>query len=132
MTPKFGNQKFDQAVPFAFDSTETGQDTMRDVKEASIVEKMIVGNILSTVVNEYADYQDLFFPEEASETISEKTSLKSEQPAYCMQKTVKRRDLVVNDPGSVRSINRKQRKIVSSIAQIETSCRVKFFQKLAS
>ena len=55
---------------------------------------MIVGNILSTVVNEYADYQDHIFPKEAIETISEKTSLKCEQPAYFTQNTVKKKILL--------------------------------------
>ena len=46
--------------------------------------------ILSTVVNDCSDNQDHIFSNEASEKISEKTSLKSEQPvAYCTQKGVK-------------------------------------------
>ena len=42
---------------------------------------------------------------EASEKISEKTSLKSELPASCTQKTVKRRTPAVNNPERVGSKN---------------------------
>ena len=73
LDPKFGNKKLDQAVPFACFSTETGQDTMKEVKGASIVEDNSIkpaGNIFSTLFKEYADYQDHIFPNEVSETIS--------------------------------------------------------------
>ena len=53
--------------------------------------------ILSTVVNEYTGYQDLISSNEASEKISEKTSLKREQPEYCIQKALKRRAPAVNN-----------------------------------
>ena len=54
--------------------------------------------VLSTVVNEYEDYQDHIFSNEEKETIYEKTSPKSEHPAYCTQKKVKRRTHAANNP----------------------------------
>ena len=97
---KFDNKKFDKSVPFSCFSTETEQETMKEVQETSTVENTSlesVKTILSKVVDECADNRDHFFPD-ATEAISEKTSLKCEQPAYCTQKTVKRRALVVNNP----------------------------------
>ena len=95
---KFDNKKFDKSVPFSCFSTETEQETMKEVQETSTVENTVlesVRTILSEVVDECADNRDHFFPD-ATEAISEKTSLKCEQPAYCTQKTVKRRALVNN------------------------------------
>ena len=95
-----------EAVPFSRFSTETGQDTMKQVQGASTAGNTSLKSvraILSTVVNEYADYQDHIFSNEKSEKISEKTSLKSEQPAYCTQNTVKRRAPAVNIPESVEN-----------------------------
>ena len=59
--------------------------------------------ILGAALNEYADYQDHIFSKETSEKISEKFSLKSEEPAYCTQKTVKRGAPAVKNSGSVGS-----------------------------
>ena len=67
--PKFGNKKIDKAVPFSFSSTETGQNTKKEEQRASTVENESLKSaktILSTVVNEYADYQDHIFYNEAS------------------------------------------------------------------
>ena len=98
--PKFGNKKIDKAVPFSCSSTETGQDTMKEQQGASTVENGSLKSaktILSTVVNEFVDYQDhIFYNLEASKNILEHTFLKSEQPAYCQQKTLKRRVPAVN------------------------------------
>ena len=83
---------------------KTGQDTTKEVQGASTVENISLKSartIFSTVVNEYAGYQDHIFSNEASEKKSEKTSLKSEQPAYCTQKTVGRRSPAINNPESV-------------------------------
>ena len=79
---------------------------MQEVQGASTLEIIPLKsarNIPSTAVNEYADYQDHIFSNEASEKTSEKTSLKSEQPAFCTQKTVKRRAPAVNKSESVGS-----------------------------
>ena len=38
LKPKLDNKKFDKAVPFSCFSTETGQDTMKEVQGASTVE----------------------------------------------------------------------------------------------
>ena len=79
---------------------------MKEVQGESTVENTSLRSArttLSTVVNEYADYQDHIFSDKASEKISEKTSLKSEQPVYCTQKTVRRRASAVNIPESVGS-----------------------------
>ena len=62
--------------------------------------------ILSTVVNDYTDYQDHILSNNASEKISEKTSIKSEQKASCTKKTVKRRGPAVNNPEREGSKNR--------------------------
>ena len=100
LEPKLDNKKTDKAVPFSCFSTETGQDTMKVVQGATTVESTSLKSartILSTVVNDYTDYQDLISSNEASEKISEKTSLKREQPEYCTQKAVKRRAPVVNN-----------------------------------
>ena len=97
--PKLDNKKFDKAVPFLCFSTETGQDTMKEVQGASTVEInsfKSARTILSTLVNDYTDYQDHILSNDASEKISEKTSIKSEQPASCTKKTVKRRAPAVN------------------------------------
>ena len=86
LNPKLDNKKSGRAVSFLCFSTETGQDTMREVQGASTVENTSTKSartILSTVVNDYTDYQDLILPNEAIEKISEKTSLKSEQPVSC-------------------------------------------------
>ena len=64
---------------------ETVQDTNIEVKGASNVENTShksARTILCSVVNEYANYQDQIFSQVAIETISEKTSLHCEQPAY--------------------------------------------------
>ena len=114
LTPNLG-KKFDQAVPFVCFSAETGLHTMKEVKGASIVEDTSIKparNIFSTLFKEYAEYQDHNFPNETSEAKSETNSLKSEQPAYCTQKTVKKMAPAVNIPGKVGSKNRKYRKIV--------------------
>ena len=37
LDPKFGNKNFDKAVPFSCFSTETGQDTIKEVHGASTV-----------------------------------------------------------------------------------------------
>ena len=98
---KFDNKTFDKAVPFTCFSIETGQETMKEVQETSTVENTSlesIKSILSKVVEECADNRDHFFSRDATEAISEKTSLKCEQPAYCTQKTVKRMALVVNNP----------------------------------
>ena len=86
---KFGSKNCDKAVPFSYFSTETGQDTMKEVQGASTVENTSLKSaktILSKVVDECADNQDHTFSHDAIEAISEKTSLKCEQPAYCIQR----------------------------------------------
>ena len=101
LNPKLDNKKFDKAVPLSCFSTETGQDTMKEVQGASTVENTSFKSartILSTVVNNYTDYQYHILSNDASEKISEKTSIKSEQPASCTKKTVKRRAPAVNNP----------------------------------
>ena len=101
LDPKLDNKKSDQAVPFACFSTDTGQDAMKEVQGASSVENTSMKSartILSSILNDYTDYQDHILSNEASEKISEKTSLKYEQPASCTQKTVKRRAPTVNNP----------------------------------
>ena len=77
---------------------------MNEVQGASIVENNLIKSartILSTVLNDYTDYHDHILSNEASEKIPEKTSLKSEQPASCRQKTVKRRAPAVSNPERV-------------------------------
>ena len=104
LDPKLDNKKSDQAVHFACFSTDTGQDAMKEVQGASSVENTSIKSartILSTLLNDYTDYQDHILSNEASEKISEKISLKSEQPASCTQKTVKRRAPAVNKPERV-------------------------------
>ena len=101
---KFGSKNCDKTVPFSCFSTETGQDTMKEVQGASTVQNTSLKSaktIHSKLVDECADYQDQFFSHDA---ISEKTSLKCEQPAYCTQKTVKRRAPAVNNPEREGSI----------------------------
>ena len=64
---------------------------MKEVQETSTVENTSLESfktILSKVVDECADNRDHFLSRDATEAISEKTSLKCEQPAYCKQKTV--------------------------------------------
>ena len=76
---------------------------MKEVQGASIVENTSIKSartILSTVLNDYTDYQDHILPNKASEKISQ-TSLKSELPASCTQKTVKRWTPAVNNPERV-------------------------------
>ena len=104
LDPKLDNKKSDQAVPFACFSTDTGQDALKEVQGASSVENTSIKSgrtIFSPVLNDYTDYQDHILSNEASEKITEKTSLKSEQPASCTQKTVKRRAPAVNNPERV-------------------------------
>ena len=63
---------------------------MKEVQGASTVENTSLKSArttLSTVVNDYADYQDHILSNEASEKISEKTSLKRKQPEYCTRYT---------------------------------------------
>ena len=99
-TTVYGNKKLDSAVPFPCFSTETGQDTLEAVQGASTVENTPLKSartILSTIVNEHADYWDHILSNEAKEKISEKTSLRSEQLGYCTQKSVKRRTPAVNN-----------------------------------
>ena len=99
---KFSSKNCDKAVPFLYISTETGQDTTKEVQGASTVENTSLNSaetILSKVLDECADNQDHIFSHDAIEAISEKTSLKCEQPAYCTQNTVKRRAPDVNNPG---------------------------------
>ena len=101
LNPKLDNKKFDKAVPFLCFSTETGQYTMKEVQGTSTVENTSFKSartIFSTVVKDYTDYQDHILSNDASEKISEKTSIKSEQPASCTKKTVKRRAPAVNNP----------------------------------
>ena len=77
---------------------------MKEVQGASIVENTSIKSartILSTVLNDYTDYQDHILSNEASKKISEQISLKSELPASCTQKTVKRRTPAVNNPERV-------------------------------
>ena len=108
LDPKLDNKKSDQAVPFACFSTDTGQDALKEVQGASSVENTSIKSavtILSPVLNDYTDYKDHNLSNEASEKISEKTSLKSEQLASCTQKTVKRRAPDVNNPERVGSKN---------------------------
>ena len=84
------------------------KDALKEVQGASSVENTSIKSartILSTVLNDYTDYQDHILSNEAREKISEKTSLKSEQPASCTQKTVKRRAPAVNNPERVGSKN---------------------------
>ena len=106
LEPKLGNKKIDEAVLYSCFSKETGQETIKEVQGASTVENISlksVRNIFSTAVNECAVYQEYFFSNEASEKTFEKTSLKSEQTAYCTQKAVKRRAPAVNKSESVGS-----------------------------
>ena len=73
---------------------------MKVVQGATTVENTSLKSartILSTVVNDYTDYEDLISSNEASEKISEKTSLKCEQPEYCTQTAVKRRAPALNN-----------------------------------
>ena len=108
LDPKLDNKKSDQAVHFACFSTDTGQDALKEVQGASSVGNTSIKSartILSTVLNDYTDYQDHILSNEASEKISEKTLLKSEQPASCTQKFVKRRAPAVNNPERVESKN---------------------------
>ena len=108
LNPKLDNKKSYKAVPFSCCSTETGQDTIKEVQGASAVENTsfkAARTILSTVVNDYTDFQDHILSNEASEKITEKTSLKSEQPASCTKKTVKKRAPAVNNPEGVGSKN---------------------------
>ena len=75
LNPKLDNKKSDKAVHFSCFSTETGQDTMKEVQGASTVENTSFKStrtILSTVVNDYTDHQDHILSNEASEKISEK------------------------------------------------------------
>ena len=125
---KFDNKTFDKAVHFSCFSTETGQETVKKQQGTSTVENTSLKSaktILSTVVNEYEDYQDHIFSNEEKETIHEKTSPKSEHPAYCTQKTVKRTH-AANNPETEGSkkpeVDENVEKNVSSIAQIEASC----------
>ena len=72
---KLDNKKSDQAVPFACFSTDTGQDARKEVQGASSVENTSIKSartILSTVLNDYTDYQDHILSNEASQKISEK------------------------------------------------------------
>ena len=72
---KFGSKKCDKAVHFLFCSTETGQDTMKEVQGASTVKNTSLKSaktILSKVVDECADNQDHIFSHDAIEAISEK------------------------------------------------------------
>ena len=98
---KFDNKTFEKAVRFSCLSIETGQDTREEIQGASIVENTSLKSaktILNKVVDECADNQDHIFSHDAIEAISEKTSLKCEQTAYCTQKTVKRRAPDVINP----------------------------------
>ena len=70
LDPKLDNKKSDQAVPFACFSTDTGQDALKEVQGASSVENTSIKSartILSTVLNDYTDYQDHILSNEASE-----------------------------------------------------------------
>ena len=80
---------------------------MKEVQGVSIVENTSIKSartILSTVLNDYTDYHDHILSNKASEKISQ-ASLKSELPASCTQKTVKRRTPAVNNPERVGSKN---------------------------
>ena len=101
---KFGNKNLDKAVPFLCFSRETEQDTMIEIQGTSTVENTSLISaitIVSTVVEDYTDYQDHILSNEASEKISEKISFKSEQLGRFTQKTVKRKAPVVNSSESV-------------------------------
>ena len=79
---------------------------MKEVQGALTVENTSFKSartILSTVGNDYTDYGDQILSNEASENISKETSLKSEQPASCTKKTVRRRAPAVNNLESVGS-----------------------------
>ena len=81
---------------------------MKEVQGASIVENTSIKSArttVSTVLNDYTDYQDHILSNEASKKISKKTSLKSELQASCTQKTVKGRTPAVNNPERVGSKN---------------------------
>ena len=81
---------------------------MKEVQGASTVENTSFKSartILSTVVNDYPDYQDHILSIEASEKISEETFLKSEQSASCTKKTVRRTAPVVKNPERVGNKN---------------------------
>ena len=61
---KFGSKNCNKAVPFSCFTTETGQDTMKEVEGASTVENTSLKSaktILRKVVNECADNQDHIF-----------------------------------------------------------------------
>ena len=80
LDPKLDNKKSDKVVPFLCFSTKAGQDTMKKVQGASTVENTSFKSartILSTVLNDYTDYQDHILSNEASEKIFGKTPLKS-------------------------------------------------------
>ena len=98
---KLGSRNCDKAVPFSCFTTETGQDTMKEIQGEATVENTSLKSaktLRSKLVDECADNQDHIFSHDAFEALSEKTSIKCEQPAYCTQKTVKKRAPAVNNP----------------------------------
>ena len=71
----FGSKNCDKVASLSYFSTETGQDTMKEVQGASTVENTSLKSaktILSKVVDEGADNQDHIFSHDAIEAISEK------------------------------------------------------------
>ena len=115
---KLDNKKSDQAVPFACFSTDIGQDAMKEVQGASSVENNLIKSartILSTVLKGYTDYQDHILSNEASEKISEKTSLKFEQLASCTQKLSRK--------GLLLSITLKEWEVkIQMVMKTKTTC----------
>ena len=113
LNPKLDNKKFDTAVFFSCFSTETGQGQGSSTVENTSFKS--ARTILSTVVNDYTDYHDHILSNEASEKLSEKNSLKSEQPASCTKKTVKRRLLL--------SINLRELEVkIQMVMKTKTKC----------
>ena len=109
---KFVIKKFDKAAFFSCFSPETGQDTMKEVQEAFVVENtslMSVRTIFSTNIDRDEDYQGKIISNDASETISAKTSINCEQPAYCRQKTTRRKA-----PAGLRVWEIKRQKLMKS------------------
>ena len=124
---KFDNKKFDKAVPFLCFSTETEQETMKEVQETSTVENTSlesVKTILSRVVDECADNRDHFFSPDATEARSEKTSLKCEN-LRIVHKRQSREGLLLSITLREREVESQKlmrtKKNVSSIEQIETT-----------
>ena len=83
---------------------------MKEVQGTSTVEYTSLKStktIPSSVVNENADYQVLIISNVECETTYEKNSLKSEQTAYCTQRTVKSKTHAAKNPKSEGSKSQK-------------------------